>query len=72
MESVKGANSIYSPVSGIIKEVNVALNSSPELINTNPYELGWICKIEMTNEEEAKSLFDEAGYKRHCESSTAH
>ncbi|SJN59363.1 Glycine cleavage system H protein [Vibrio ruber DSM 16370] len=62
VESVKAASDIYSPVSGIIIEVNEDLGDRPELINEEPYEGGWIAKIRMTDPAELDDLKDEAEY----------
>ncbi len=62
VESVKAASDIYSPVSGIIIEVNEDLGDNPELINEEPYEGGWIAKIRMTDPTELDDLKDEAEY----------
>lgn len=46
IESTKSVNDVYAPVSGKIVRVNEALAATPELLNTDPYESGWICEIE--------------------------
>ena len=46
VESVKAASDVYSPVDGVIVEVNEALAENPELINEDPYGEGWILRIE--------------------------
>lgn len=46
IESTKSVNDVYAPVSGTIVRVNDALVSTPELLNTDPYDSGWICEIE--------------------------
>jgi len=43
VESTKSVSDIYAPVSGTISAVNSALDSSPELVNSDPYGEGWIC-----------------------------
>ncbi|QMV16423.1 glycine cleavage system protein GcvH [Vibrio spartinae] len=62
VESVKAASDIYSPVSGIIIEVNDDLEDRPELINEEPYEGGWIAKIRMTDPTELDDLKDSEEY----------
>lgn len=62
-ESVKAASDIYAPLSGEIVEVNEALADSPELVNSNPYEDGWMFKIKISDEAELSALLDAAGYK---------
>lgn len=58
VESVKAASDIYSPVTGEIVEINEDLEDSPELINDEPYEGGWIAKIKITDVEELAKLID--------------
>lgn len=52
VESVKSVSEIYSPISGKITEVNTDLDDSPELINENPYDDGWLVEIEIANKNE--------------------
>ncbi|MDF3054915.1 MAG: glycine cleavage system protein [Gammaproteobacteria bacterium] len=56
IESVKAAADVYAPVSGEVVEVNDALTSTPELVNSSPYENGWLCKLKMENKEELDKL----------------
>jgi len=45
VESVKAVADVYSPVSGVVLEVNGELSDAPELVNKSPYEKGWITII---------------------------
>ena len=57
MESGKWVGRIYAVLSGKVESVNQDLEENPELINDNPYEKGWICKINPSNlQEELKNL----------------
>ena len=47
IESTKSVNDVYAPVAGRVIAVNEALIATPELLNTDPYGLGWICDIEI-------------------------
>lgn len=67
LESAKAVSDINAPVSGTIIEVNSNLDDSPDLINTEPYEGGWIYKIKIKNKAELESLLDAHGYKLHIE-----
>ncbi|UJF16927.1 glycine cleavage system protein GcvH [Vibrio sp. SS-MA-C1-2] len=49
VESVKAASDVYAPVTGEILEVNEELEDSPELINEEPYQGGWIAKIKLSD-----------------------
>ena len=48
IESTKSVSEIYSPLSGTVVAVNGDLESSPESLNSDPYNLGWIAEIEIT------------------------
>ena len=50
VESVKAASEVYTPISGEVIEVNDALEESPELVNTSPYEEGWFFKLRVSDE----------------------
>jgi len=56
VESVKAASDIYAPVTGVVVEVNEELGDSPELINEEPYEGGWIVKVKMSDPAELDDL----------------
>jgi glycine cleavage system H protein len=62
VESVKAASDVYAPISGTVTEVNKALDSAPETVNTAPYEGGWILKLKLSAPDEADALLDAAGY----------
>ena len=68
VESVKAASDIFSPVSGIISEVNVLLEDAPETINSDPLENGWIFKITIANPDELDDLMDLESYNKFVES----
>ena len=62
VESVKAASDIYTPITGEIMEVNEELEDSPELINEEPYEGGWIAKIKMSDAAELDALTNAEEY----------
>ena len=62
-ESVKAASDIYAPISGEIVEVNEELQTSPELVNSEPYGDGWILKIRASDESEIDALLDADAYR---------
>ncbi len=63
VESIKAVSAVYSPLSGAIKETNAALQERPELINTSPYNEGWICVLDASAlETELKQLIDAKAY----------
>lgn len=63
LESVKSVSDIYAPVGGKIIEINPALEDTPEVINSDPYDDGWILKIEISDPSELESLMDAAKYR---------
>jgi len=53
IEAVKAVADIYSPISGDILEVNVNLEDNPDSVNTDPYDAGWIIKLNnLTNNDD--------------------
>ena len=63
IEAVKTVSDLYMPFAGKVTEVNEELEDHPELVNKEPYEGGWMIKIEMANPEEAKDLLSADQYK---------
>ncbi|MCC8365585.1 glycine cleavage system protein GcvH [Xenorhabdus sp. PB61.4] len=63
VESVKAASDIYAPLSGEVIAVNPALEGSPELVNSGPYNDGWLFRIKMTDESKLSELLDADGYR---------
>ena len=62
VESVKAASDIYSPVTGEVVEINPELETNPALVNTDPYNAGWLFKLKLSNPEEISSLKTPAEY----------
>jgi len=67
IESVKAASDIYSPLSGEIIEINSALLEALELINSSPYEEGWLFKLQPSDDAELDDLMDADAYTEQCE-----
>src|ERR1700761_7942410 len=63
VESVKTASDIYAPVSGEITEVNPPVVDNPALVNTAPYDGGWLYQIKLSNPAELNSLLSPDDYK---------
>lgn len=63
VESVKAVSDIYAPISGTIEEINEDLIDAPEIINTSPYEDGWMIKIKMADAADVDSLMDADAYQ---------
>jgi glycine cleavage system H protein len=62
VESTKSVSEIYAPVSGEVVAVNEALSGSPELVNSGPYDDGWMFEIR-TDGAEVDGLLDAAAYR---------
>jgi len=63
IESVKTVSNFYIPVSGTILEVNEEAVEDPALINSSPYDEGWLLKIEMTESAEIEDLMSADAYR---------
>ncbi|HBR53253.1 MAG TPA: glycine cleavage system protein GcvH [Flavobacteriaceae bacterium] len=63
VEAVKTVSDLFSPLSGEIIEFNEALESEPEMVNSDPYGDGWMVKIKISNPSEIEDLLDDAAYK---------
>ncbi len=63
IESVKSVNSLYMPMSGNIIAVNTELKDSPETINEECYDEGWLIRFELSNQEESSELLSSKDYK---------
>ncbi|MFH1160258.1 MAG: glycine cleavage system protein GcvH [bacterium] len=63
IEAVKTVSDMYMPVGGEVLEFNEELSSKPEIINKDPYELGWVIRIRLTDPAEADGLLSAAQYK---------
>lgn len=62
VESVKSVSDVYSPVSGEVVEVNIALEGSPELMNADAFGEGWIVKLKIDNPAEYQTLMTADAY----------
>jgi glycine cleavage system H protein len=63
VEAVKTVSDLFMPISGEVTEVNPALESNPELVNSDPYQAGWMVKIKISNAEELSELLDSTAYQ---------
>ncbi len=66
VESVKAASDLMSPVTGVVVEVNDALEDEPERINADAYE-NWIIKVSIADKSELDQLMDAKAYAAFCE-----
>lgn len=63
IEAVKTVSDLYMPLSGTIIEVNENLESQPELVNKDPYDGGWMVKVEIKDKAEIDKLLSAEQYK---------
>ena len=63
VESVKAVSSLYMPVSGCIIAVNTELKDSPELINEECYDDGWVVRVELSNPDDSAELLSPEDYE---------
>lgn len=64
IEAVKTVSDVYAPCSGKVIEVNSELANSPEIVNSDPYGLGWMLKMELSDTTELDNLLDSEAYKQ--------
>jgi glycine cleavage system H protein len=64
IESVKAVSDVYAPLSGEVIAVNEAVSETPELINEDPYDAGWLVKVKLSDPAEKEKLLDVEAYKR--------
>lgn len=65
IEAVKAVSDLFSPVAGVVTEVNTILQDQPELINQDPYDKGWMIKVQLSDPAELKSLMSPEDYRKH-------
>lgn len=64
VESVKAASDIYAPISGTVHSTNSLLADKPSLINSSPFQDGWIAKLKIDKMDEFNALMDQAEYDK--------
>ncbi|HQY21165.1 MAG TPA: glycine cleavage system protein GcvH [Ignavibacteria bacterium] len=63
IEAVKTVSEVFSPISGKMLEINSGVNDNPSVVNTDPYDGGWIVKIQPANMDEVSNLLSSEDYK---------
>jgi glycine cleavage system H protein len=63
VESVKAVSDLFAPVTGKVVKVNTTLQDSPEYVNEDPYDGGWMIQIELSSPDELKKLMDSTTYE---------
>lgn len=64
VEAVKTVSDLFMPLTGKVAEFNESLEDEPELVNTDPYEKGWIIKVEIDEQCQVENLLDADAYKK--------
>ncbi len=64
VESVKSVSEIFAPISGKIIKINAKLEDAPEIVNSSPYDDGWLVEIEIEDKTEIDKLLDPDSYKK--------
>jgi glycine cleavage system H protein len=67
VESTKSVSDVYAPVSGEVKAKNEALDSTPELVNSDPYGEGWLIEISVADPSALDGMLDAEAYQRHVD-----
>jgi glycine cleavage system H protein len=63
LESTKSVSDVYVPVTGRVTATNEALDSTPELVNSDPYGEGWLFEIAPSDDTALDGLMDAAAYQ---------
>ncbi|MEK6612309.1 MAG: glycine cleavage system protein GcvH [Gemmatimonadota bacterium] len=64
IEAVKAVSDLYCPIAGEVLEVNARLDGEPALVNSDPYDQGWMIKLKV-NPADVAALMDAAAYAKH-------
>lgn len=64
VEAVKTVSDLFLPVAGTIKEVNAELEKQPELVNNDPYNQGWMVKVEISDTSAVEKLMSADEYEK--------
>ena len=65
VEAVKAVSDLYCPVTGVVVEVNAALDADPSLVNSDPYGEGWMIKLRLADESELEDMLSAKDYGAH-------
>jgi glycine cleavage system H protein len=63
VESVKAVSDLFAPVTGKVVKVNSPLSDSPEYVNEDPYDEGWMIQVAVSNAKELDGLLDAEAYQ---------
>lgn len=63
VESTKSVSDLYAPLGGTVTAVNESLDATPELVNSDPYDQGWMYELELAEGTDTSKLLDAAAYQ---------
>ena len=64
IESTKAVSELFAPISGKIMKVNESLTNSPQTVNEDPYQAGWLIEVEAADARQIDQLMDAAAYEK--------
>ncbi len=67
IESVKAVAELYTPVTGEVVEVNEALETAPEAVNSAPHDAGWLVKFKLASDAPPEGLMSAEEYQAFTE-----
>ncbi len=67
VESVKASSEVFTPVGGKVVEINEPLFDGPEMLNEDPYDEGWMIKLELSDSGELGDLMDAEAYQQYIQ-----
>lgn len=64
IEAVKTVSDLFMPIKGTVLEINSNIESTPEIVNEDPYDKGWIIKIEISENRDIENLLSADDYRK--------
>ena len=64
IESTKAVSELFAPISGKVVKVNDSLTNSPQTVNEDPYQAGWLIEVEAADAQQVNQLMDAAAYEK--------
>ena len=64
VEAVKTVSDLFMPIKGTVLEINSNIESTPEIVNEDPYDKGWIIKIEISENRDIENLLSANDYRK--------
>jgi glycine cleavage system H protein len=64
IESTKAVSELFAPISGKVVKVNDSLSNSPQTVNEDPYQAGWLIEVEAADAQQIDQLMDAVAYEK--------